>query len=558
MIENSIRTLFWAIAKLLLSIGDWIYEILESVIAIDLSQSKVIMYTWLFMLLFLSSTCLIRVGFIFIKKNSSDSEGFDGFKIMKRIGAMFLVVAISTTCFTFALGIPKAVTDIYSKVITYDERLTPSSAVISATAKTSITNSLSNMSETDEVISIETIDEKLNEEESGKKIYFPSYAEILLCVVTAFIVACVQVNIITDTLLRLFLNIFRFVIGFIPISSMVEDDSTCGEWVRDIISDTFVMCCMLIFTKMVFGIMATSSITSLNGIVRMVVFTIGLMAVSKSGEFIAKYMGASNLSSGGKAGSMLLGMGAMMAFRGAGKALKGISKYSGKTAKKTANNLYSKITGKNNSKNSNFKGGDNEVNTSKTSPNSGQGLGINKDGSKNLGNYFVNNSGKQNSFKNGSVNNKSDENILDKKPTDANRNSKESNYNDKISSNKGNINNNPKTNKEGMVSINSKIPENNIKDSTKEINKENLNSNKNELGKSNNRKLNSSRDMYNSNNKGFIDTETSGHVYKKSSSVYKKSVRDIANNNLKNKKNINKVGGMNENNGHERSSTDKL
>lgn len=558
MIENSIRTLFWAVAKLFLSVGDWIYEILERVIAIDLSRSKVIMYTWLFMLLFLSSSCLIRVGFIFIKKNSSDSEGFDGFKIIKRIGAMFLVVAISTTCFTFALGIPKTVTDIYSKVITYDERLTPSSAVISATAKTSITNSLSDMSETDEVISIETIDEKLNEEESGKKIYFPSYAEILLCVVTAFIVACVQVNIITDTLLRLFLNIFRFVIGFIPISSMVEDDSTCGEWVRDIISDTFVMCCMLIFTKMVFGIMATSSITSLNGIVRMVVFTIGLMAVSKSGEFIAKYMGASNLSSGGKAGSMLLGMGAMMAFRGAGKALKGISKYSGKTAKKTANNLYSKITGKNNSKNSNFKGGDNEVNTSKTSPNSGQGLGINKDGSKNLGNYFVNNSGKQNSFKNGSVNNKSDENILDKKPTDANRNSKESNYNDKISSNKGNINNNPKTNKEGMVSTNSKIPENNIKDSTKEINKENLNSNKNELGKSNNRKLNSSRDMYNSNNKGFIDTETSGHVYKKSSSVYKKSVRDIANNNLKNKKNINKVGGMNENNGHERSSTDKL
>ncbi|WP_291630455.1 hypothetical protein [Clostridium sp.] len=538
MIENSIRTLFWAVAKLFLSVGDWIYEILESVIAIDLSQSKVIMYTWLFMLLFLSSSCLIRVGFIFIKKNSSDSEGFDGFKIIKRIGAMFLVVAISTTCFTFALGIPKTVTDIYSKVITYDERLTPSSAVISATAKTSITNSLSDMSETDEVISIETIDEKLNEEENGKKIYFPTYAEILLCVVTAFIVACVQVNIITDTILRLFLNIFRFVIGFIPISSMVEDNSTCGEWVRDIISDTFVMCCMLIFTKMVFGIMATSSITSLNGIVRMVVFTIGLMAVSKSGEFIAKYMGASNLSSGGKSGSMLLGMGAMMAVRGAGKILKGVSKYTGKGI----NKAYSQINKKNNSKNSNFKGGDNEVNTSKTSPNSGQGLGVNKDGSRNLGNYFVNNGGKQNNFKNGSVNNKSDRNILDKKPTDANRNSK------------GNINDNQRINKEGIVSSNIKTPKDNIKGK----NKENLNSNKNELGKSNYRKFGKLRDMYNSNNKGFVDTQTSGHLYKKSSSVYKKSARDIANNNLKNKKNINKVGGMNENNGYERSSTDKL
>lgn len=567
MIENAIRSLFWAFAKVFLSVGDWMYEILETIISIDLSQSKVITYTWMFMLFFLSSACLIRVGFIFIQKNSSDSEEFDGFKILKRIGAMFLVVAISTTGFTFALGIPKVVTNIYSKVVTFDERLTPSSAVISATAKTPITNSLDNMSESDEVISIETIDKKLNEEENGEKIYFFSYAELLLCIAGAFIVACVQINIITDTILRLFLNIYRFVIGFIPISSMVEDNSTCGEWVRDIISDTFVMCCTVIFTKMAFGIMATSSITALNGIVRMVVFTISLMAVSKSGEFIAKYMGASNLSSGGKAGSMLLGMGAMMAVRGAGKAIKGMTSYAGKGISKASSRLFSKK----NSRNSNINGGDTEFNTSKTSPNSGNGLGRNTTGSNNLGDYFVNGGGKQNNLKNSNGNNKGNKNVLDKTPTEPNRNNignkkdKGNSFGNRPRFNNGSINN---TNlKRENISANNRnaskngiMSENNINGNRENLNsnKSNLNSNKNNFAEGINKKFGKNSEVYRPRNKGFVDTQTSGHLYKGSQSAYKTSARETASNNLINKKLGNKVGGINENNRYERNSSNKL
>ena len=56
MIEDAVRGLFWAVAKLLLSMSDWMYEILQTVIGIDLS-GDVLRYTWIFMLLFL--TCLL-------------------------------------------------------------------------------------------------------------------------------------------------------------------------------------------------------------------------------------------------------------------------------------------------------------------------------------------------------------------------------------------------------------------------------------------------------------------------------------------------------------------
>ena len=318
IIEDAIRGLFWAIAKLFLAASDWMYTILESIVQIDLSNNNIIKYTWLFFLCFLSFACTVRIGYILLRKMADENEVVDFGWLGRKITNVFLVVALSTTGFFFILQVPSAVTTAYNNAITYDEKLTPSSSVISATAKTPIVSDLDNMSTTDEIVTIETIDQKLNDKEDGEYTYFVSYAELLMCMIGAFVVMCVQLNIVIDCAMRLFLNIFRFVIGFIPISSMLEDkDSTCGDWVRDILSDTMTMCCTLIFTNMVFGLMTVSQITKLNGIIRIVVFAVGLMTVYKSGELIAKYLRASNLSSGGRLGTILLGVGAMSAARGA-------------------------------------------------------------------------------------------------------------------------------------------------------------------------------------------------------------------------------------------------
>lgn len=340
MIEDAIRNVFWAIAKLFLSASDWMYEMLISIVDLDLSSAKIIRYSWLFMLFFLTFACFVRIAFVLMKKNANDEDPLDVGKLGKKIVGVFIVVAVAPTCFYFSLGLPKAVNEIYTRVITYDSEMTPSTAVISATAKTPITASLTDMSESDEVIDIETIDDKLNDEESGQYIYFYSLSELILSIVGSYIVLCVQVNIISDCASRIFINIFRFIIGFIPISSMVEEESMCGEWARDITSDAIVVVCSLIFTKVVFGLMATSEITELNGVVRIGVFAIALMAVSKTGEIISKYMGASNLSNGGRVGSMLLGVGAMAAMRGASKVIGKGAKSIWNTAKHNSQQGY--------------------------------------------------------------------------------------------------------------------------------------------------------------------------------------------------------------------------
>lgn len=501
MIEDAIRSLFWAIAKLFLSIGDWIYDIINMVINIDISNSKVIIYTWSFMLIFLSFACFFRIAFVILQKTADDNESLDTSKLMKKLGSVFLVVALSTTFFNFSLVAPGYIVKTYNNVITYDERMTSSTAVISATAKTPVTSSLGEMSSTDEVINIKTIDEKLNEEENGEYIYFLGYAELLLCVVGAIIVAVLQINLIVDTVLRLFLNIFRFVIGFIPISSLVEDHSTCGDWVRDMISDAMMMMFVPISLNMVYGLMSTSAFTLLNGIVRIIIFAIALMAISKTGDMVAKYIGASNFSKGGRAGG-IFGIGTMMAIRGAGSVLRGAGKYLPKAAGGIANGISN--IAKNGAEKATEAAKDAKDYSLRQAA-LGASIGDVATGGKNKNDYFVNNSS-QGTFQSNSTNHNLEESVLDQSPT--------SNINES-------------NNEASKVSMT---------DTVKSSSGENLSKNYTSSGmgeavKGNGKEKQSplsktSHSPVSTGGTAFVDNPTSGHLYKSSNSIYKQSIVD--------------------------------
>lgn len=66
MIEDAIRTLFWAIAKLFLSASDWMYDMLNAVVNLNLAGSNEITYTWLFFLSFLSFATFVTVGYVLL------------------------------------------------------------------------------------------------------------------------------------------------------------------------------------------------------------------------------------------------------------------------------------------------------------------------------------------------------------------------------------------------------------------------------------------------------------------------------------------------------------
>lgn len=540
MIEDAVRDLFWSLAKLFLSMSDWMYEILQTVIGVDLSGDT-LTYTWKFMLLFLTFACFVRIGFLLLKQMADDEqERIDYAKLGKRIVGVFGIVAISLTFFTFSLGFPKTVTDIYNRVIQYDERLVPSSAVISSTAKTSISSSLGDMSATDEVISIDTIDEELNTEEDGEYVYFFGFAELFLCIAGAFVVMCVQLNIVIDVILRLFLNVFRFVIGFIPISSLIEDNSTCGEWARDLISDTIVMCTSLIFTNMVFGFMTTSAITSLNGIVRIVLFTIALMAVYRISEAIAKYMGASNLSSGGRMGSMLLGMGAFGAIRGVGKVMKSAVKYGASGVASGIDYVSSKFGGSADDRTTSGTDTDNP-----TSPLNSGGLGASiNDVNENTSDYFVSNGsngidiGGDTSYK-GTMNQHIDDSILDATPTSFNMDNTQTNKNTFYERNQGtaivsdddmNISNHKDSGVDTNYSNSAMNNDGYNKGNEDTFNKGSMDNNDFEPFKNKMEQKKGYAFMqdgrFSMASAGFVDSQPSGHLFKGSNAVYKQSIRE--------------------------------
>lgn len=514
MIENAIRSLFWAIAKLFLSIGDWIYDILETVLNLDLSNSKVIFYTWLFMMIFLSFACFFRIAFVLLQKSADDNEKIDISKLLRKIGGCFLVAALSTTFFNFCLTAPGYIVRTYNRVITYDERMTSSTAVISATAKTPVTTSIDDMSSTDEVIGIETIDEKLNEKEGGEYIYFLGYAELLLCVIGAIIVAILQINLIIDATLRLFLNIFRFVIGFIPISSLVEDNPTCGDWVKDMISDAFMMMFVPVSLNMLYGFMSTSAFTLLNGIVRIIVFAIGLMAISKSGDMIARYIGASNLSKGKGVGGAILGM---MAIRGAGNVIRGAAKYIPKGTKavgSVAKGGIDKMT---------QVAKDTKTTALKQAAMTGSiADGVGNPNSKNNKKdaYFVNNNSNE-TFQSSSSKQSINESILDQSPTSNVMHSTGEKTFDNVKNTMVSSNKNA-TNYSGSDAVNN-MSSNNVNSGEKRDTRDTSDVAENKSS------LHNSSLRYPLNftgNAGFIDDSTSGHLYKSSDSIYKQKAGD--------------------------------
>ena len=498
MIENAIRDLFWAISKLFLSIGDWIYDIIDMVININLSNSKVILYTWLFMLIFLTFACLFRIFFVLLRKTADDSESIDISKLLKKIGSVFLVVTISTTFFNFCLAAPGYIVRTYNKVITYDERMTSSTAVISATAKTPVTSSIDEMSSTDEVISIETIDEKLNEKENDEYIYFKGYAELLLCLVGSIIIAFLQIVLIVDTAMRLFLNIFRFVIGFIPISSLVEDNPTCGDWVRDIISDSLMMMFIPISLNMVYGLMSTSAFTLFNGIVRIILFAIGLMAISKTGDMVAKYMQASNLSKGSGMGLIF---GGMMAIRGAGSVMRGAGKYLPKAAggignlaksgAEKASQLY------NDTKNFHMAQAGMAAGALGNAVGGAMGgLGSNISSTTKKDDYFVNNAS-QGTFQGGASSTDVNESVLDQSPTSP--------------ANGTGTTTSVASGENGANTRSTGVTDASVKGDVKD--KQAIFSGVNHSPVS-------------PGGTAFVDNSTSGHLYKSSGSVYKQNLRD--------------------------------
>lgn len=333
MIEDAIRSFIWGIVSVFLTLADWVYDIINTVIAIDISSNNTIWYFYGFGLVFISFAVTIRLFFVLAKKTARDEDRIDSGFLIKRIIAMFLVIALVPTLFMFQMGIPNAVNNIFKNTITYGERLTPSTSILTSIAQSPLSGDIKDMKGSKSEITISMIDKKLNKEKDGDYIYFKGYGELFFTLIMAGLVALALFNIFRQVMDRWFLNLLRLIIGFIPISGMVDpDDDTCSLWTRDILSDMVTQTFSVICLQFIFAIVMINSVANLNGIIKLFLFWAGIMSVGKIGNFIAKYLKASDLAKPGSIGTAIAGMAGYGMARGAQKLAGAATKYAGGTA----------------------------------------------------------------------------------------------------------------------------------------------------------------------------------------------------------------------------------
>lgn len=298
MIEDAIRGFLWGIIRLVLIVSDWVYDRINNFINIDISILIIMWIVCIMVIIMLLITCFIRIFFL-IKQNKDKNEDYIVTEtIKKRIGKMLLMTVLIPTIFTISLSLPSLINHTFTPTITTKEEISPSKLILTSTAKTSISVDLDNIKTNDKVITIDTINEKIFEQQDGKYIYFAGYGEIFFCFCGGTFLMISLIEIFIQVIGRCFIQLVRLLFSFIPLSNMIDPkDNLYNEWLKMNTGDALIQIWTLIAFWIVLAIMGVNIFLSMNGIIRLAIFLIGFMSITKLGNIIAKYIHASSFVS---------------------------------------------------------------------------------------------------------------------------------------------------------------------------------------------------------------------------------------------------------------------
>lgn len=340
IINDGMRSILWGLAKLFLAVTDWIQEIFVFIVHLDFGNSEVIYAARFFFTSLLTIACLVYIAKNYIKAKALGDGEIQKKNFLGRIALIGLAIVITPQLLSVSTRAPGFLYDTFEKAIVFDTEVVPSTAIISVTAKTSVSSKLADMTSTDELIDIKTIDDKLNDRnDDDDYIYFDSIAELVLCGVAAGIFVFTELSLLLSCGSRVLINLFLFIISFIPIASILDEHPKIGEWFRDVVAESITIGSMLIMTTVVYALMGTKVMTQANPIIQLAVLIIFLTCIQGLGNIIAKYLNASDLK-----GNSKLGMGGFVAFKMAKTTIKGIARSIGQVGSGIADGSISAAT----------------------------------------------------------------------------------------------------------------------------------------------------------------------------------------------------------------------
>lgn len=286
-IVDFIRFCLWKIVQLILIFLDALYNIINEFINIPL---KNMLFVWGIVIIFLLIACFIRI-FILIKQNKDNNDPVNTMTMRKRVCQMILIAVAIPTILTFTLSIPTIINHTFTPAMAIKEEMMPSRFLLTSFSNISVSENL------DEMNILDKIDENIYVQQDGEYIFFPEFKAFFLYIISGLLILSLLIKVFLEVIGRFLIQLVRLFLCFIPLSSMIDPkDRSSNKWIKNITSDALIQSTTLIMFWAILGIMRLDAVASASGIIRILIFSIGMIGIIKLGNRIAKYIKATDLS----------------------------------------------------------------------------------------------------------------------------------------------------------------------------------------------------------------------------------------------------------------------
>ena len=225
IVSDIIRSILWMFTSFALTIMDIVYDVVEKLIVLDLTDVGWIWDWFKLLCIFLSAFILFRVAAQFFKMLIDEEfrDRYDPVKLIARVGIIAIVTA----------SVPLILPPVSSASSSFVENITTTLGIESTKPSGIVVAAGNNGQET--TLDYTRID--INATSNDEYIYFPGNTDILIALIGSIGCCFVFVMIAIQIAQRFIGFILTVLIGPYPISGIVsEGDGSFSTWIRMLIS----------------------------------------------------------------------------------------------------------------------------------------------------------------------------------------------------------------------------------------------------------------------------------------------------------------------------------
>lgn len=289
-----LRTLFWLIASVAAWITDNLYIIALQIARLNIFEIKIrnqviIWRLWQATVFFTMIAIVVRIVVILIKVQINPEKMIAKFNLGKKMLYVILTVFFlyAFPVITNAIGkTANTLMNNISYVIGYEDDVLPSTLIATAI---NYKNDPNFDPTRDSLKFVDVFD--INKKENGKFIFFEKLEDLVILLIAIGFSAYILFSITLDISKRVYELLAMILIGFIPISAIIEEDDSVGRWVKGIVGIFISNFVEVYFTLTTFLFTGYLGSVGLNLFAQLFLIFGGLLVALNGSQLVARFVG---------------------------------------------------------------------------------------------------------------------------------------------------------------------------------------------------------------------------------------------------------------------------